>query len=143
VLQPSVDDAYGAGAGSVAPPAPDDAPRAPRALLGELATAVVTPLRNRLETSLETIDARTPADAEIAIAQRLGARYREWRGQDLDDVLGDALAVAYARGVFDAAPKGAQLRWVAARVGKCPDCDDNALEPTVRGDTFPTGQRYP
>ena len=42
-------------------------------------------------SSLESIDARTPADTEIAIAQRLGARYREWRGQDLEAVLGDAL----------------------------------------------------
>jgi hypothetical protein len=104
---------------------------------------VVTPLRTRLESSLESIDARTPADVEIAIAQRLGARYREWRGQDLEEVLGDALAAAYTRGAFDAAPVRNRLRWVPARVGKCPDCDDNALEPTVRGDTFPTGQLYP
>jgi hypothetical protein len=108
-----------------------------------LANAVVAPLRTRLEASLEAIEARTPADVELAVAQRLGARYREWRGQDLDDVLGDALAVAFSRGVYDAAPDGARLRWVAARVGKCPDCDDNALEPTVRGADFPTGQPHP
>ena len=145
VLQPSIDAAYAAGATTVAPPPPGtDAGRAaPSALLTELTSTVVVPLRDRLETSLENIDARTPADAEIAIAQRLGARYREWRGQDLEDVLGDALAVAYTRGVYDAAPAGAQLRWVPARLGKCPDCDDNALEPTARGRTFPTGQPYP
>jgi hypothetical protein len=144
VLQPSVDAAYAAGAATLAPPpAGERAAPAPSALLTELASAVVVPLRDRLETSLENIDARTPADAEIAIAQRLGARYREWRGQNLDDALGDALAEAYTRGVYDAAPAGAQLRWVPARLGKCPDCDDNALEPTTRGETFPTGQPYP
>jgi DivIVA domain-containing protein len=145
ILQPSIDAAYAAGATTVAaPPAgANGAKPAPSALLTELASAVVVPLRERLETSLDNIDARTPADAEIAIAQRLGARYREWRSQDLDDSLGDALAVAYTRGVYDAAPAGAQLRWVPARLGKCPDCDDNALEPTARGQHFPTGQPYP
>ena len=96
-----------------------------------------------LDTSLESIDGKSPADVEIAIAQRLGARYREWRGQDLEEVLGDALTAAFARGAYDAAPEGARLRWVPARVGKCPDCDDNALEPTVKGSDFPTGQPHP
>jgi DivIVA domain-containing protein len=143
VLQPSVDLAYAAGAASM--PSSGDAATAavPGALLTELATAVVTPLRARLDASLESIEGKSPADVEISIAQRLGARYREWRGQDLEEVLGDALTAAFARGAYDAAPQGARLRWVAARVGKCPDCDDNALEPTARGDDFPTGQPHP
>jgi hypothetical protein len=116
---------------------------APRALLTELSTAVVSPLRERLGSSLEQLDARTPADLEIAVAQSLGARYREWRGEPLEGALGDALAVAWSRGVFDAAPDGARLHWVPAVVGKCPDCDDNALEPTVKGSDFPTGQPHP
>jgi DivIVA domain-containing protein len=141
VLQPAVDTAYSGGAASVGPG--PSAGAAPRALLAELATSVVTPLRERLSGSLQSIDARTPADTEIAIAQSLGARYREWRGEQLEGVLGDAMAVAYSRGVFDAAPDGARLRWVPAVVGKCPDCDDNALEPTVKGSDFPTGQLHP
>jgi hypothetical protein len=104
---------------------------------------VVSPLRERLEGSLQSVDARNPADAEIAVAQGLGARYREWRGEQLEGVLGDALAVAYSRGAYDAAPDGARLRWVPAVAGKCPDCDDNALEPTVKGSEFPTGQPHP
>ncbi len=139
VLQPAVDSAYSTGAATVGGPVGS----APRALLTELATATITPLRDRLSSSIESIDARTPADTEIAIAQRLGARYREWRGQELELVLGDALAVAYSRGVFDAAPDGARLRWFPAHEGKCPDCDDNALEPTVKGSEFPTGQPFP
>jgi DivIVA domain-containing protein len=144
VLQPAVDAAYSAGAGTVEAGAGGGAVgSAPRALLTELATSVVSPLRERLAGSLQSIDARTPADTEIAIAQSLGARYREWRGEQLEGVLGDALAVSWSRGVFDAAPDGAQLRWVPALVGKCPDCDDNALEPTVKGSDFPTGQLHP
>jgi DivIVA domain-containing protein len=141
VLQPAVDTAYAAGSATVEGGAHADA--APRALLTELSTAVVSPLRERLGASLEQIDARTPADTEIAVAQSLGARYREWRGEQLESVLGDAMAVAWSRGVFDATPDGARLRWVPAVVGKCPDCDDNALEPTVKGSDFPTGQPHP
>jgi hypothetical protein len=139
VLQPSVDASYGAGAVA----AGGASKAAPRALLTELATTAVGPLRDRVASSFDSMDARTPADSEIEIAQRLGARYREWRSQDLELVLGDALAVAYSRGVFDAAPEGSQLRWVPVHEGKCPDCDDNALEPTVRGSKFPTGQPHP
>jgi DivIVA domain-containing protein len=143
VLQPAVDGAYAAGGAAVAPGSGSPDATVPDELLTELTASVVSPLRDRLETSLGSIDARNPADAEIAIAQSLGARYREWRSQGLDEALGDALAVAYARGQYDAAPRGARLRWVPARVGKCPDCDDNALEPTTRGAAFPTGQQYP
>ncbi len=141
VLQPAVDTAYSSGAASVEGAAAVGA--APRGLLTELSTSVVSPLRERLSSSLEQIDARTPADTEIAVAQSLGARYREWRGEQLEGALGDVMAVAWSRGVFDAAPDGARLRWVPAVGGKCPDCDDNALEPTVKGSDFPTGQPHP
>jgi DivIVA domain-containing protein len=142
VLGPSVDRAYAAGT-AVTAPGGEPVGAVPAPLLSELAGMVVTPLRGRLETSLSSIDAKSPADVEIAIAQRVGARYREWRSQGLEDALGDALAVAYTQGAYDAAPDGARLRWIPARVGKCPDCDDNALEPTTKGDEFPTGQLYP
>ncbi|HEY3672191.1 MAG TPA: DivIVA domain-containing protein, partial [Acidimicrobiia bacterium] len=121
VLQPAVDTAYSAGAGTAGAGAVSGGSgAAPRALLAELSTSVVAPLRERLGASLEQIDARTPADTEIAVAQSLGARYREWRGEQLEGVLGDAMAAAWSRGVFDAAPDGARLRWVPAVVGKCP-----------------------
>ena len=96
VLQPAVDTAYSAGAATVGAGRPGRR-RAPGAAL-ELSTAVVAPLRERLGDSLEQIDARTPADTEIAVAQSLGARYREWRGEPLEGALGDAMAVAWSRG---------------------------------------------
>jgi hypothetical protein len=58
-------------------------------------------------------------------------------------VVGDTLAAAWALGVYDGAARGTTLRWVPTVVGTCPDCDDNALEPTVRGENFPTGQPHP
>lgn len=139
VIQPGIDRAYAVGAGTVG--ATTD--RAPAPVLAELSGAVVNPLRERLASALASIDEPTPADTEIAIAQRLGARYREWRSQHLDPMLADVMAAAHAQGVYDAAPEGSRLRWVPVVVGKCPDCDDNALEPTVRGNDFPTGQAHP
>ena len=80
VLQPAVDRAYAVGAST----AGASVERAPAPVLAELSGVVVTPLRDRLASSLASIDEPTPADTEIAIAQRLGARYREWRSQHLE-----------------------------------------------------------
>ena len=75
--------------------------------------------------------------------ERIGARYREWKNQSLEVALTEALACAWSRGVYDAVPDGAILRWVSLEEGQCSDCDDNALEPTVKGESFPTGQAFP
>lgn len=109
----------------------------PAPLLDELAADLVVRLRDRLVAAID--DAADTDD----VTQRLGARYREFKGQDLDRALGDALAAAWAKGTFDASPAGTRLRWVPEVEGRCPDCDDNALEPTVRGEPFPTGTPHP
>ncbi len=135
VLRNPLGDAYAAGftsSGASAKPA-----HAPDELVGELAATLVDPLRERLAT----VDASS-SDAE-ALTQQIGSRYREWKSQSLPPVLEDALAVAYSRGVYESTPSDARLRWVPARPGQCPDCDDNALEPTPRGKPFPTGQPFP
>jgi hypothetical protein len=111
---------------------------APATMVDGLAAAMVERLHERL---IEAID--DAGSDEVAVTQRLGARYREFKGQALDAVIGDTLAAAWALGVYDAAPPATVLRWVPAEVGTCPDCDDNGLEPTVRGDAFPTGQLHP
>jgi hypothetical protein len=103
-----------------------------------LAATMVERLHERL---VDAIDGA--GDDDTSVTQRLGARYREFKGQELDAIVGDTLAAAWALGVYDAAPKGATLHWVAAVEGQCPDCDDNALEPTVKGEAFPTGQPHP
>jgi pyruvate/2-oxoglutarate dehydrogenase complex dihydrolipoamide acyltransferase (E2) component len=110
----------------------------PADLLIELATVMVGAWRERLVAAIDGA-----AEDPDAITQALGARYREYRGQELDRALGDALAAAWARGAYAAVPDGTMLRWVPAEVGRCPDCDDNALEPTARNEPFPTGQQFP
>jgi DivIVA domain-containing protein len=144
VMTPAIDQAYVAGcasAGSSSSGSPVFS--APRRIVTGLVEVVVTPLRDRLLNAIEQTLADDPNAEADAIAQRIGARYREWRGQELDGRIGDVLAAAYARGIYDGTPEGSRLRWVPAEPGQCPDAEDNALEPTPRGERFPTGQQFP
>jgi cell division septum initiation protein DivIVA len=135
-LRGPVDAAYGGG--RVAAGAGRASGTAPSAMVDGLAATMVERLHERL---VDAIDGA--GDDDTSVTQRLGARYREFKGQELDAIVGDTLAAAWALGVYDATPRGATLRWVAAEEGQCPDCDDNALEPTVKGEAFPTGQPHP
>ena len=120
---------------------------APVRVVTDLAAGVVTPLRERLTATIDGVVTEgpyaSPAEFHWALAASIGARYREWRSHDLEVLLVDAIAAAHARGAYDGAPPGTRLRWVPGVTGRCPDCDDNALEPTVKGLPFPTGQPYP
>ena len=138
-LEPAVDAAYGAGHGSHDG---GGTTAAPRRLVSGLAELLVSPLRERLLSTLDEVPIDDP-ERVTEMTSRVGARYREWRSQELDFQVGDLLATAYTRGVYDGAPEGALLRWVPAAATRCPDCDDNALEPTPRGAPFPTGQPFP
>jgi DivIVA domain-containing protein len=140
VLAPAIVEAYAAARNAAAP---DGEPvnGAPQRMVTGMVEVLVTPLRDRL---LAAVDETLGDDANPdVIAHRIGARYREWKGEELDNRIRDLLAAVYARGVYDAAPEGARLRWVPAEQGQCPDADDNALEPTRRGGRFPTGQQFP
>lgn len=97
---------------------------------------IISPLR---ETLTMAIDEGEQSDA----TSRVGARYREWRNSDLKNALYDALCSAYNNGVVSAAKSDSTLNWVVEKAGQCPDCDDNALEPTTLGEAFPTGQVVP
>ena len=140
VLAPAIVDAYAAARTTAAPDGePVNGP--PPRMVSGMVEVLVTPLRDRL---LAAVDETLGDDANPdVIAHRIGARYREWKGQELDNRIRDLLAAVYARGAYDAAPEGARLRWVPAEQGQCPDADDNALEPTRRGERFPTGQQFP
>jgi len=135
VLQSAVDEAYGAG--RVA--ARGEVEAAPAALVAEAAHALVSPLRERLAVAIDTGEAGDTG----GLVERIGARYREWKNQSLEGTLADVLAFAWSRGVYDAVPDGSVLWWVPFEEGHCSDCDDNALEPTVKGEHFPTGQPFP
>ena len=109
------------------------------ALAREAAATIVLPVRERIAAAIDT-----GADGDTSgLVERIGARFREWRNQSLEEALVDALAWAWSRGVYDASPDGAVLRWIPLVEGRCADCDDNGLEPTVKGSSFPTGQPHP
>ena len=143
ILRPTLDDTYASGrtlGGGRTRPAPER-------LVERVTELLVLPLRERVLVSLEAVVRDGPYDGpaewQRAISAAVGARYREWRAQDLEAVLGDLVVVAFARGLYDATPDGVRLRWVPAEVEQCPDADDNALEPTRKGGPFPTGQSCP
>jgi DivIVA domain-containing protein len=135
VMQQATDEAYGAG--RVA--AGGESARADAALARDAAATIVLPVRERIAAA---IDAGEDGDTG-GLVERIGARFREWKNQSLEEALFDALTVAWSRGVYDASPDGTVLRWIPVTEGRCADCDDNGLEPTVKGSTFPTGQSYP
>jgi hypothetical protein len=108
---------------------------------GQLAAAIVTPLRHRLaETIAENDD-----DDQAVLVDALGAAYREWKTQRLERIAGDALADAFSHGVVHATPPTVPLQWVVDDVdGPCSDCDDNVLAGALsREEAFPTGQFLP
>lgn len=116
-------------------PSPDA--RAVEEAADGLAGTVVTLLRRQL-TDDEARDAGSPAD-------RVGAAFREWRGERIERLVGDHALAAFSSGVLVASGKGAGLRWLVGGSGPaCADCDDNSLAGTVPpGDEFPTGHRHP
>jgi DivIVA domain-containing protein len=136
VLRSGLDTAYGAGREAVG----GEAVSAPPDLVDETVLHVIGPLRERLGAAVD--DANDGYSTSLVI-ERIGARYREWKLQSLEGMVGDALAVAWSRGVFDAVPDATLLQWIPAEEGRCADCDDNGLEPTVKGEAFPTGQLHP
>jgi hypothetical protein len=135
VVTDALNEAYGAGRVAVG----GETAGADDALVREAAETIVLPLRERIASA---IDAGEEGDTS-GLVERIGARFREWKNQSLEESLVDALASAWSRGVYDASPEGAVLRWIPEVEGRCADCDDNGLEPTVKGSTFPTGQYHP
>ncbi len=136
-LQPLLEDAARAGVlftGAAA----GDVPTM-KELAGELARAVVTPLRRRLLDQPEV-----EAD-ETATVDHVGSAFREWKGQRAERVALDHALAAFSLGELAATAENDTLRWVVDDDGvPCPDCDDNALAgPLPRGESFPTGQPHP
>ena len=96
-----------------------------------LARAVVTTLRRQVAEG-----AGDPAD-------RIGAAFREWRGERVERLVGDQATQAFSAGVAAASADG-KVRWVVTTATGCSDCEDNALAGTVSGtETFPTGHAHP
>jgi hypothetical protein len=107
-----------------------------------LAASIVGPLRRQLERAVQP---GHDDDDESAVANRIGMAYREWKGDRIERLAGDAVVAAWSRAWYATLPEGSSVRWVVDDGGDaCPDCDDNALAgPTGKGEEFPTGQAHP
>jgi DivIVA domain-containing protein len=97
-----------------------------------LAHTIVTMLRRRI------------ADGDDDGGDRVGAAFREWRGERVERLAGDHATQAFSAGAVAAAGVDGKVRWVVTSVGGCSDCEDNALAGTVSApEAFPTGHAYP
>jgi cell division septum initiation protein DivIVA len=100
-----------------------------------LSRTVVTMLRRRIAEA---------TDAGEDVGERVGAAFREWRGERIERLVGDFAVQAFSAGVAAATPAGGLVRWVLTSSNGCSDCDDNALAGAVPiTDGFPTGHAYP
>jgi DivIVA domain-containing protein len=96
-----------------------------------LARAVVAALRRQVDEG-----SGDPAD-------RIGAAFREWRGERVERLVGDQATQAFSAGVAAASANG-KVRWVVTTATGCSDCEDNALGGAVSGsEVFPTGHAHP
>jgi hypothetical protein len=97
-----------------------------------LARTVVTMLRRRIEDG--------PDDP----GERVGAAFREWRGERIERLVGDFAVQAFSAGTVAALTPSGKMRWVLTSSEGCSDCDDNALAGAVAAsEGFPTGHPYP
>jgi DivIVA domain-containing protein len=136
VAQGHMADAFMAGTAFAGAPAGAFAPgsAADQAATG-LSRTVVTMLRRRIADG---------GDDGEEVSERVGAAFREWRGERIERLVGDFAVQAFSAGVAAAAPAGGLVRWVLTSSDGCSDCDDNALAgavPITEG--FPTGHAYP
>ncbi|CAB4709859.1 unannotated protein [freshwater metagenome] len=140
IALPALADAAEAG-GSISPAKGRGTSRASVGdLAADLASAIVGPLRDRLERAVSE-----SAGDRDELAQRIRSTFREWKGQRVDESVSFGVLSACNRGILDRLPKGSQVRWVvAAGDAPSPDCEDNALGGvTERGAAFPTGHNAP
>jgi hypothetical protein len=100
-----------------------------------LARTVVTMLRRRIAEG---------TDAGEEAADRVGAAFREWRGERIERLVGDFAVQAFSAGVVASSSSEGLVRWVMTSSTGCSDCDDNALAGAVPlAEGFPTGHAYP
>lgn len=100
-----------------------------------LARTVVTMLRRRVADG-------TGAGEEVS--DRVGAAFREWRGERIERLVGDFAVQAFSAGVAAATSSDGMVRWVMTSSSGCSDCDDNALAGAVpMAEGFPTGHAFP
>ena len=109
-------------------------------LIDRVARSLAEPLRERIERSIERADGD-----KAEVLDPIRAQYRDTRATELPGIADDALAEAFALGVYHALKDGVSLSWVPdPRSEPGPDCFDNTLAgPIVKPAPFPTGHRTP
>jgi DivIVA domain-containing protein len=96
-----------------------------------LAHVIVTMLRRQME------------EGSGEVSDRVGAAFREWRGERVERLAGDYATQSFSAGVV-AAGADRKVRWVVTSLAGCSDCEDNALAGAVSApETFPTGHEHP
>ncbi len=96
-----------------------------------LARTMVTALRRQI------------AESNGDPADRVGAAFREWRGERVERLVGDQATQSFSAGVAAASVDG-KVRWVVTTASGCSDCEDNALAGAMSGsEAFPTGHAHP
>lgn len=104
---------------------------------GEIASSVA----RRLEDAL-----RPGASESGSFQNAVGAVYRDWKGERVEDVAADHAVASFSEGVVAVATRsGVGISWIADDGAlRCSDCDDDELAGVVAvGTTFPTGQTHP
>lgn len=84
-------------------------------------------------------------DDQHAKVKSVRAIYRTLKGEQIESVLFEAMAVAYATAQRASAAPGTKVKWVSADGNRpCAECEDNTLAGVVvLGSEFPTGADIP
>ena len=104
---------------------------------GEIASAIT----RRLEDAL-----RPGAPESGSYQNAVGAVYRDWKGERVEDAATDHAVAAFSEGVMAVTKRSnAAVSWVADDgTLRCSDCEDDELAGVVTaGSAFPTGQIHP
>ena len=133
-------------------------------LLGEARSEVVHPVIPEaavVEAAIEPVVRSLADEVVVRIAEQLaepalpgeedparlvGVAFREWKGERVDQLVGDAANRAFSLGILGHSTRSdVSVVWdLAENEQPCPECDDNALAEDQRpGDAFPTGHLSP
>ncbi|MDA3039553.1 MAG: hypothetical protein O3C27_08470, partial [Actinomycetota bacterium] len=109
-------------------------------LIERVARSLAEPLRERVERAIERADGD-----KTEVLDPIRAHYRDARAVELPGIADDALAEAFALGVYHGLKDGTALVWVPdPRSEPGPDCFDNTLAGKIKKPApFPTGHKAP
>lgn len=113
------------------------------------AGTVAASLGTEIASSIATRLARNLSDADAegeSLQRAVGAAYRDWKGERIEDAAGDYATNAFCLGTLEVVRSvGTRVSWVVDDgASRSADCDDNELAGLLEpGVAFPTGQPHP